>query len=124
MLQYLRKHKFLLLFILYSIMIWVLSSLTKPELPIKFSGIDKVIHILEFMVLGFLGIFAYRETWTGKNSKLSITVSFIVCSSYGAIDELHQYFILGRNASFNDFLADTLGVGLGIIIAIIIDRSR
>jgi len=36
---------------------------------------------------------------------------------YGLSDELHQYYIPYRNASFMDFAADTAGSILGVLFA-------
>jgi len=42
-----------------------------------------------------------------------LLVTAFACSAYGAVDELHQYFVPGRNCNVWDWLADTLGAFLG-----------
>lgn len=92
-----------------------MSSLTKidfpqPEVPFW----DKWIHFVEYAVLGF---FLMRNLTTETVQKLkenAFLITFLFGTFYGASDEIHQYFVPGRQSDFMDFVADTFGILLGI----------
>jgi len=56
-------------------------------------------------------------------TRTSIIITMIVGISYAIFDELHQLFVDGRGASIKDVGIDSLGIGLGIVIAYLINRS-
>jgi VanZ family protein len=43
-------------------------------------------------------------------------VSIAFCSLYGASDEWHQSFVVGRSSDILDWLADTSGASAGIFL--------
>lgn len=103
--------------ILYSGIIFYVSSI--PELktaaPVPF--FDKLLHVFEYAVLGFLLARALKNenfNWLTKQKIIWITLLF--CLTYGASDEFHQLFVEGREASLLDVLADSVGGFLGGII--------
>jgi VanZ family protein len=46
----------------------------------------------------------------------------LVSSLYGVIDEVHQFYVPGRDCNVWDWLADTLGAFLGAGAAMLADR--
>ena len=74
-------------------------------------GADRFDHLAEYAVLGVLLAFAIRARnplpWP------PLVVALIIGSGYGALDELHQSFVPGRDGDAFDWVADTLGVALG-----------
>jgi VanZ family protein len=42
--------------------------------------------------------------------------SFIICTLYGASDEIHQYFVPNRSSEVQDWLADAAGAVLMVLI--------
>jgi len=97
--------------ILYTALIWYVSS--KPVyLPIE--GSDKLIHTIEYAVLGFLLAFGF-ELNTNKITRVTI-LCFIIGVLLGVMDEVHQYFVPGRSADIYDAAVDALGVAVGIRI--------
>jgi len=96
--------------IFYMAMIFYFSSLSKPvpyELP---KHADKVIHILEYAILGFLMSYSIRNS--GANNFFSLGVLF--SSVYGMTDEIHQLFVFMRDASVVDVGADIIGSLVGV----------
>ncbi|OGH98697.1 MAG: hypothetical protein A2X42_02345 [Candidatus Margulisbacteria bacterium GWF2_38_17] len=81
------------------------SSLHLPE----FSNIDKLLHFAEYLGLSFL---CYRALFADKRwqfKKISgAVIAFVALFAF--FDELHQYFVPGRDASAADFSVDVLGV--------------
>ncbi len=84
----------------------------RPSLP---AGTDKVFHFIEYMVLAFCFYLGMKHGWSGKGLPLWATI-FFTCMGIGALDEFYQGFIPGRDSSIMDFLADTAGVGLGVVL--------
>lgn len=92
--------------IVYMVLIYTVSSQPKliVDLP-DVSHADKWMHFVAYGLLCFLlGIAAQ------KNGFLRPWIwAFVIASLYGASDEIHQYFVPGRQADFYDWFADTLG---------------
>lgn len=88
-------------------LIFFLSSRSDIPAPELFWQQDKAAHLLVYGVLGLLLAFSLAPpavaTW---RRVLLITVLVAI---YGVTDELHQYFIPGREASIWDVLADGIG---------------
>ena len=97
----------------YCVLIFVLSSVSKGVyIPSPF-GFDKVLHVIEYGILGFLlarSLANYRSRFS--NGSLVIWVVALV-ALYGGSDEVHQVFVPRRNASLWDVVADSLGAVSG-----------
>ena len=70
-----------------------------------------VYTVVGFSVMGFMCTFDMRNIF-------KLLISFSVGVTYAVSDEVHQYFIPGRNASIVDVGIDSLGVLTGIFILI------
>lgn len=66
----------------------------------------KLAHAAEYAVLGALLLRALRRE----------PLAFALGSAYAATDEVHQMFVSGRQGSVLDWLVDTVGVALGVVI--------
>ena len=92
--------------------IFFLSHQSHP--PMVGLAPDYVLHFLAYLIFGLTltwGITArFREEFTIKRT---VIVLVFVCL-YAASDEIHQSFIPGRNASLQDFFADTLGASASV----------
>ncbi|MGE5360296.1 MAG: VanZ family protein [Bacteroidales bacterium] len=94
--------------VLYMAVIYLGSSIHRlPELP---SGVsDKMAHFSEYAVLCLLLARALAgPRW------LAITFPYVagaiaLAALYGMSDELHQWFVPGRDADVRDLAADALG---------------
>jgi VanZ family protein len=47
----------------------------------------------------------------------------VVTSAYGASDEWHQLYTVGRNADLHDWMADTLGAAMGLATFVLLART-
>lgn len=88
--------------------------------------IRKMAHYTIYLI-GGITIISFIRILTNKKwlaSLLTIVIGFIYASS----DELHQYFVSGRDARFTDVLIDTAGVITGVVlylgVIIIINKIR
>ena len=110
---YIHFLKFWLPVYLYAALIFFYSSLSQPALVSKILHADKLLHFVEYAILGYL---LARAAKNSANSGLSahfrifaVTVALV----YGLSDEFHQYFVPGRHAEALDIVADGLGAFLG-----------
>jgi VanZ family protein len=93
--------------------IWVLSSqsiLPKPKGPF---GIDKIQHFIAYFVLAAAaGLWFSPDRWQKRKWK-PFFISTATAALYGIIDEVHQYFVPGRDCNIWDWLADSIGAVFG-----------
>jgi VanZ family protein len=108
-------------FIVYATLIFYISSQPYIGIPEGILLLDPerlILHILEYLPLGILAARAVSKTQ--KLSKYNqFNSPLLIGAVYGLSDEAHQYFIPGRTPSVFDFMADALGVFLGVIIWIV-----
>lgn len=64
----------------------------------------------------------YAMGKSGVRGFKACLLSVLICAVYAAGDELHQWFVPGRQASVIDILVDTAGAAAGILIYMIISR--
>ena len=97
---------------LYAAFIFFLSSLPGKKFLYPFSSADKVIHLVEYAILGYLVARAFGYNLYKK--KVLFLRAFSVCLLFGISDEFHQWFVPYRVLSVMDMLADVTGSFLGI----------
>ncbi len=97
----------------------VIFLLSSAELSIRLPGSsDKVLHALVFGLLAALWVVALGF------GTLRIGLAFLFAASWGILDEVHQAFVPGRNASWGDLLADAAGAALFTIGAALLVHWR
>jgi VanZ family protein len=106
---------------LYYAFIFYLSS-RSHDIKIDIIFFDKVIHIVEFALLGLLLSFGY---FMSLKSPLMIKAVLTICSGIllGGLDEFHQYFIPRRSVEFFDVIADAIGILTGLLLYYYFSRS-
>ena len=97
--------------------IWFLSSQSTLPRPKGVFGYDKLQHLLAYTALaGAAGLWVSPERWR-RRRLLVLGLVAAAASVYGVTDELHQYFVPGRNCNVWDWIADAGGSVLGAAIA-------
>ena len=93
---------------IYIIIIFLLSS-TPPNIvqSIQINGLDKVIHLIEYLLLGIV----YKATKSNLLIRYYLLIFIIPI-----IDEFIIQKYSGRNVDIFDFIADIIGLMIGIII--------
>jgi VanZ family protein len=87
-------------------LIFLISSFPAPEdLPV-FPFADKLYHILAY---GLLASLIYLARGKSRARMYPILIPFLIAFFYGISDEIHQYFVPGRQADVFDALADAAG---------------
>jgi len=102
--------------ILYSGIIFCVSSIPNVTIPLLEAQLDKFLHILEYSLFGFLiarGISGTRPFISGKNLWILVILTTFL---YGISDEYHQSFVAGRHFGIFDLIADTIGGVIGVYI--------
>lgn len=76
------------------------------------AGTDKLVHGGLYLILGLF--LAWGKTRTGFAGPAILLL--MMGAGYGALDEWHQSFVPGRDVSAGDWMADTAGVALGLLL--------
>jgi VanZ family protein len=101
------------LLILYLVMILIASSIPGRVIPeLKIFSWDKLLHMAEYTILGFL---AARSV-----PRVSVGWLFVVIVGgllFAGLDETYQSFIPGRDANPYDAIADGIGVIFGTFLS-------
>ncbi|MDR2471201.1 MAG: VanZ family protein [Treponema sp.] len=93
--------------------IWGLSTQSILPQPKGILGFDKVQHLIAYAALAFaLGLWFSPERWRRRPLGVFLLTAALA-ALYGATDEVHQYFVPGRDCNVWDWIADTLGAFLG-----------
>ena len=105
--------KFWLPVYLYAGLIFLLSAQSAPPFHPRVLHLDKLLHLLEYGILGFLIARACKHS-TSSVLRLNFRIfAVLIAFAYGISDELHQYFVPGRKLEALDMLADGAGAFLG-----------
>ena len=103
--------------IVWAGLIEVATSWPNPPIP---AGLpeqsDKVVHTTMYAVLGFLVARALARPGARLASMLRGLAVVAAISGFGALDEWHQRFIPGRGVELGDWMADTTGGLLGVLL--------
>lgn len=108
---------------LYCGIIVYLSSQSYPSrhFPSFLFGLnDKLVHGVEY---GILGILLYRAFHQTTRTIGSICLAIICAVAFGISDELHQWLVPNRQADIWDVLADTLGAILFVSLWVFITKK-
>ncbi|MFQ5679352.1 MAG: VanZ family protein [Gemmatimonadota bacterium] len=97
-------------------LIGILTTLSVPDEPWRqtLPGLDKLLHFLLYVGLGwFLG----RAAWlSGRPGPRAVWAALLSGLLFAALDEWHQAVLPTRDASLADWLADTAGLSVGLLL--------
>lgn len=99
--------------------IFFLSAQSHPEnhLPsfVLRDFSDKVLHAVEYGILSLLCYRGFRWTSGQAAARHAVVLAIMTASLYGLTDETHQLFVLLRESSWQDWLADIIGAVIGTL---------
>ena len=95
--------------VLYCLFIFYLSDQPGSTIPMNFPHQDKIYHVGAYFIMAVLSWRTFRHEFPEARA-----IAFLFCSVYGFSDEWHQTFVEGRHSELADWLADCLGIGLGL----------
>ena len=87
---------------------------------------DKAVHVFIFGVQTFLLLRAFHEQYLSSKNRfiyrsaiLSVTILFALLT-----EVLQAYVFIGRNGNVYDFIADVVGVGVGLLAYILLFKKK
>jgi len=102
--------------IICGIIIFLISAIPARRMPNVFIYQNVVGHLLEYTFFGLLWVRAFKEYYPRQSFTRRLAWIFIFVLIYAALDELHQLFVPGRVASWNDVGIDMIGLLLANLI--------
>jgi VanZ family protein len=93
--------------------LWILSSQSILPKPKGIFGFDKFQHLLAYAVLSAAVCLWFSPEFRERRLVITLFFAALISSVYGVIDEVHQYFVPGRDCDVWDWVADTLGAFIG-----------
>jgi VanZ family protein len=103
--------------ILYVVAIFYAGSVPNPpELRMGFEASDKVMHLGAFLGMQLTMFRAVRWQQPAHTLARQLLVALAITSGVGALLEFWQATLPNRHADFFDWLADTVGAGLGALL--------
>jgi VanZ family protein len=102
---------------------WLKPSLTAHQFAIIHHYIRKTAHFTEYFVFALLLYRGVRGGRTGWRWTWGLTALFIAFG-YSALDEIHQAFVVSRQASPYDSLLDSVGAFFAIAVLWLFFRFR
>jgi len=99
-----------------------MSSIPGYELPdLPFWSFDKIVHLIEF---GLLSMLVYRAFRFPRPAKHPYLIMLYLCIPFAALDELHQFFVPGRNCDVFDFIMDVAGLAVFGAVSARLNRPK
>ena len=104
-----RTYNFLV--IIFCLVIIFGSSIPGNSIPeLYIFGMDKLLHVLEYFILGYLLINSVND-----KTQYPVYLSFVLGLCFALIDETYQLTVIGRSSSSFDVIADAIGLTSAII---------
>ena len=106
------------------IIVSMLHKLTGVDCDVLSLIVRKTAHFTEYMILGIslaVNAFDWSRIKKVKWSALSLwSIAWAIGTVYAVTDEMHQYFVPGRECAVMDMMIDSTGVAVGAIITMLI----
>jgi len=115
-----RRRLYFSLLVVWVVFTFFLTSLPGQSIHLPFRIWDKAVHLGFYGVMGFLCTLWRRES--GVPVGRAILSALLFTAVVGVVDEVHQQWIPGRSMELSDWVADTLGGGIGAIISVLLPR--
>ncbi|HYA96848.1 MAG TPA: VanZ family protein [Methylomirabilota bacterium] len=102
---------------------WLFPSLTARQLRLAHHYVRKAAHFAEYFVFALLLFRGVRGAGKGWRWTWGLA-AFSATAVYAALDEVHQIFVTGREASFRDVLIDAAGALAAMVVLRLWMRRR
>lgn len=107
----LNKFKYIIPSLIPAIIIFILSHQPNVKIPDIGIGIeDKILHIAAYFIFGLCLVYSITGIKKGINNRTLLTILLLIGASYALSDEIHQYYVPGRESDIADFIADVAGI--------------
>jgi VanZ family protein len=108
--------RFWLPVLLFVTAIGIVSAQPRLRPPVRFFHSDKLWHVLEYAVLGWLLVRAFHATQRTPRLMTASLLAVLCGVAVACADEKFQSTVPGRVSSIYDVAADTVGVLLSQVI--------
>lgn len=115
--MFIRYNLFTFLWLLLILTLTLAPGNTLPRVHLweEILSVDKLAHVLLFMILVLLTIIGFSKQYHFEHlRRYAIRSALILGLTYGLLIEFIQAAIPDRSPEFLDFLANTVGCGLGV----------
>ena len=103
--------------ILVSCGIFFISHQTNPHMPdLGFDFGDKLLHALAYFIYGISLIMFIQANFRTMSRKQILIAALGFGLLFGLSDEYHQSFIPGRMAGIDDWIADSIGILISLLL--------
>ncbi|MEI6336772.1 MAG: VanZ family protein [Methylococcaceae bacterium] len=104
------------LLLFYCLFIYWLSDQASLKQPFDFGFDyqDKLYHAGAYSIMGLLAWRSFKHLMSSPIIPALLSIAF--CSLYGLSDEWHQSFIAGRESDVADWVADTSGAVMAVML--------
>lgn len=79
-------------------------------------------HVVAYSAMGAMAVLALCGEVRPDDRQRRLGVA--VAAAYGAVDELHQWFVPGRFAAWSDFGSDLFGAMLGVATVLVLRHGE
>ncbi len=107
-----------------TVVVWAFAIVALSSVPNYFPApspgelsFDKVVHFVEYFVLGALVVAAAIRSNTSLPIWVIVGASIVGVAAFGVGDELYQRMVPGRDTNVYDWAADLVGATLGAFAA-------
>lgn len=100
--------------LLYCLFIYWLSDQPSLPVPMWFAHQDKIYHAVAYFIMGLVAWRSFKHLTDSPIILALLSIAF--CSLFGVSDEWHQSFVEGRFSDIADWIADSSGAGLAILL--------
>ena len=108
----------------YCVLIFIASSIPGGDVDTGPPGVDKLLHLIEYLILSFLLFSAMRAQFPKAPSGRVFMFVFILSTLYGISDEIHQKYVPLRECDPIDMILDGVGSALGAYWALLRSSAR
>jgi VanZ family protein len=109
-----KKLRYFVPAILFYLLIFFLSS-QDGDIGLPGHWLDKIVHVIEFSLLGFFLSLGYFKTFSFPTVIKAVLV-FFTGLPLAILDEWHQLFVPGRTSAIEDVIVDAAGIVCGILV--------
>jgi VanZ family protein len=114
------RRLFMVLTLGWAGLIYYLSDQPRLDITSLFPQQDKALHLIAYSVLGFLAMGSCKTNGC-RHQAFHYWLVVTLVGVYGVLDEVHQYFVPGRQSDVFDVLADAAGglLGAGLMLLLL-----
>lgn len=111
--------------ILVCTLVLILSVINTGVLPkTDVPSADKIVHTIMYFAITLILILNQTSYLREQITKRKLYFAFLFSIGFGTLMEIIQHFLPWRSGSVYDFIANTLGVLLAIVIILLITHFK